>query len=595
MRHDALPGWLPMPAGVLALGVASAVWLAVAGRVEVGGQIPASIAAGAATVLGLVLAGLVAVVVWLAQRSDQRRRVAESEAARRAEAEAQAQDGEKRLFQFLGAIPAGVFIASPGGRPYYANRESERVLGRGVTDTSGSRLAETYGVFVAGTDRLYPAESMPIVRALRGQSSHLDDQEIHQPDGTVIPIEIWGRPVYGSDGEVSYAIAAFADMSERNARERTIAGQAALLELAHDAIFVRDPDRRITYWNAGAEQTYGFTRAEAMGRTCHQMLRTKFPEPLAGIEATLARDNRWEGELTQRRSDGRTIVTESRWAAQRGPDGSLLGFMEVNRDITARKDAEREMRRAAEEIRSLNATLEQQVQQRTADLLRSNQELEGFSYSVAHDLRAPLRAIHGYCQILLDDHAAQLDEDGQVLLGNVSRYAERMGHLIEGLLALARVGRKDPGHVRIDMTALAESVVADLRAGHAGTWPAITIGQLADATGDPELIRQVWENLIGNAVKFSANRDDARVQRGVPGRRRGSRLPRARQRRRLRHGLRREAFRGLPAPARRRFPRHRHRPGHRRPHRGTPRRPGLGRRPRRRRRVLLLHPPGRID
>ncbi len=130
---------------------------------------------------------------------------------------------------------------------------------------------------------------------------------------------------------------------------------------------------------------------------------------------------------------------------------------------------------------------------------------------MAHDLRAPLRAIHGYCQILLDDHAAQLDEDGQVLLGNVSRYAKRMGHLIEGLLALASIGRKDSEHVRIDMTALAESVVADLRAAHAGAWPAITVGQLADATGDPELIRQVWENLIGNAVKFTANRADARV------------------------------------------------------------------------------------
>ena len=511
-RHNAFPRWLPMPAAVLALGVASAVWLAVAGQVEVAGQIPVGNAAGAATVLGLVLAALVAVAIWLAQQSDQRRRVAEAEAARRAEAEAQARDGEHRLFQFLDAIPAGVFIASPGGRPYYANRESERVLGLGVTDTSGSRLAETYGVFVAGTDRLYPAESMPIVRALLGQSSHLDDQEIHQPDGNVVPIEIWGRPVYGSDGEISYAIAAFADMSERNARERTIAGQAALLELAHDAIFVRDPDRCITYWNAGAERTYGFTRAEAMGRTSHQMLRTRFPEPVAGIEATVIRDGHWEGELTQRRGDGRTIVTESRWAAQRGPDGSLLGFMEVNRDITARKDAEREMRRAAEEIRSLNATLEQQVQQRTMHLERANKNMEGFGYSVAHDLRAPLRAIHGYCQILQDDHAAQLDEDGQALLGNVSRYALRMGELIEGLLALTKVGRKDSRHVRIDMTALAGSVVTDLRAGHAGTWPAITVGQLADAPGDPELIRQVWENLIGNAVKFTADREDALVR-----------------------------------------------------------------------------------
>ncbi len=181
------------------------------------------------------------------------------------------------------------------------------------------------------------------------------------------------------------------------------------------------------------------------------------------------------------------------------------------RDVAERRRAEETMTSQAAALRRSAAELEDRVRQRTADLLRSNQELEGFSYSVAHDLRTPLRAIDGYCQILLDEHAAQLDEDGQVLLGNVSRSAVRMGELIEGLLALARVGRGDHEHVRIDMTALAESVVADLRRGQAGAWPAIAVGQLADAAGDTELIWQVWENLIGNAVTFSAGRADARV------------------------------------------------------------------------------------
>jgi PAS domain S-box-containing protein len=165
-----------------------------------------------------------------------------------------------------------------------------------------------------------------------------------KPDGSVIPLEVWGRPVYGAGGEVDYAINAFADMSERQAREKIIAGQAALLELAHDAIFVRDPDGHITYWNAGAEHTYGFTRAEAVGQIAHDMLGTQFPEPLAGIEAIHDPRGRWDGELTHRCADGRSIIVESRWAAQRGPGGSLVGFMEINRDITSRKDAEREMR-----------------------------------------------------------------------------------------------------------------------------------------------------------------------------------------------------------------------------------------------------------
>jgi signal transduction histidine kinase len=187
------------------------------------------------------------------------------------------------------------------------------------------------------------------------------------------------------------------------------------------------------------------------------------------------------------------------------------GIVMTRRDVAERRRTQETMARQAAELARDAAELEDRVEQRTADLLRANQELEGFGYSVAHDLRAPLRAIDGYCQILLDEHAAQLDEDGQVLLGDVGRYAVRMGHLIEGMLALARIGRKDIGHVRIDMTALAESVVTDLRRGHVGAWPAITIGQLADASGAPELIRQVWENLIGNAVKFSANQADAQV------------------------------------------------------------------------------------
>ena len=188
------------------------------------------------------------------------------------------------------------------------------------------------------------------------------------------------------------------------------------------------------------------------------------------------------------------------------------GFLQTFRDVTERRQAEETMTSQAAQLARNAAELEDRIQQRTADLLRSNQELESFGYSVAHDLRAPLRAIDAYCQILLDEHAAQLDEDGQVLLGNVGRSAVRMGHLIEGMLALARIGRQDLGHVRIDMTALAESVVTDLRRGHAGAWPAIAVGPLADASGNPELVRQVWENLIGNAVKFSADRADARVR-----------------------------------------------------------------------------------
>ena len=596
-RHGALPGWLPMPAGVLALGVASAVWLAIAGRSEVAGLIPAGTATGAATGLGLFLAGLVALVVWLAQQSDQRRRVAVAEAARRAEAETQARDGENRLFQFLDAMPVGVFVASPGARPYYANRESERVLGRGVVpDTGGSGLARTYGVFVAGTDRFYPAESMPIVRALLGQPSHLDDQEIHQPNGAVIPIEIWGRPVYGAHGEISYAIAAFADKSERNARERIIAGQAALLELAHDAILVRDPDGHITYWSAGAQRTYGFTRAEAMGRVSHDLLRTKFPEPLAGIEATMARDDQWEGELTQRRGDGRTIITESRWAAQRGPDQSLLGFMEVNRDITPRKNAEREMRRSAKEILSLNATLEQQVEQRTAHLEQANKDMGAFTYSVAHDLRTPLRGISGFAEALVEDYSDRLDETGREYAARVQAGCERMATLIDDLLYLSRVTRAPMNLQDVDLSAEVTAICDQLRARDPGRRVRLSVQRRRPCHRGPRPDPVHAGEPPGKRVEVHRRprRRRYRVRHHHPRRRRPGLLLRTRQRGRLRPRLHGQAVPAVPAaPRRQRVPRHRHRPGQRPARHRTPRRPDLGRRRRRPRRHHLLHP-GRV-
>ena len=179
-----------MPAGALALGLG--VWLVIDGRAVAAGRISAVTFTVAASVLGLVMAGLVVLVVWLAQQADGRRRAA--------------RESEHRLFQFLDALPVAVFISSPGGQPYYANDEGERLLGRGVAPGIGAdELAETYGVFLAGTDQRYPTERLPSVRALHGHPSHVDDLEIHQPDGAVIPLEVWARPVYGAGGQVNYA------------------------------------------------------------------------------------------------------------------------------------------------------------------------------------------------------------------------------------------------------------------------------------------------------------------------------------------------------------------------------------------------------
>jgi len=514
VRQADLPRWLPMLAGALVLGLA--IWQAIMGRAVATGHISQGTFTSAATVLGLVLAGSAAVAVWLAQRAEGRRRVVAATAARRDEAEKETRDSEHRLFQFLDVMPVGVFIASPGGRPYYISDEGKRLLGRGVLPgIGGDDLVESYGIFQAGTNQPYPTRNLPIVRALRGLRTHVDDLEIHRPDGSVTPTEVWGRPVYGAGGEIDYAIIAINDPSERLAREKIMAGQAALLELAYDAIFVRDPDGRIIYWNAGAEHTYGFTRAEAVGQIAHVMLGTHFPAPRASIEAIASERDRWAGELTHRRADGRSIIVESRWEAQRGSDGSLLGFMEINRDITARKDSEREALRRTAEIQALNASLEQRVQERTVYLERANKQLTAFTYSVAHDLRTPLRGISGFAEALVEEYGDRLDEEGRGYAGRIQAASVRMGTVLDDLLHLSWVSRAEMDLQDTDLSAQVTAICDRLRTRDLGRHVRVTVQDGVHATADLTLIRTALEKLLENAWKFTAGQPDATIEFGT--------------------------------------------------------------------------------
>jgi PAS domain-containing protein len=123
-------------------------------------------------------------------------------------------DAEDVLFPLLEGIPVGIFIVRSGGRPYYANREAVRLLGRGVLPSASAEdLADAYDVWVRGTEELYPTDRLAIVEALAGRATTHDDAEIRQPDGTVVPIQIWGTPVAGPDGMAEYAITVFADAS----------------------------------------------------------------------------------------------------------------------------------------------------------------------------------------------------------------------------------------------------------------------------------------------------------------------------------------------------------------------------------------------
>jgi len=171
-----------------------------------------------------------------------------------------------------------------------------------------------------------------------------------------------------------------------------------------------------------------------------------------------------------------------------------------------------ERRRTDDALRQLNVDLEQRVADRTEELGAANKELEGFSYSVSHDLRAPLRAVIGFSKMLLEDHGEQLDAEARRKVDVIKEDAEHMGRLIDDLLAFSRLGRKTIQLTEVNMTELAQSVYDNLSRQTPDQHAEFRLGKLPTASGDRALLGQVWTNLISNAMKFSSKRDGALIE-----------------------------------------------------------------------------------
>ncbi len=187
--------------------------------------------------------------------------------------------------------------------------------------------------------------------------------------------------------------------------------------------------------------------------------------------------------------------------------GKPVRLVGVAIDITARKLAELEVGR-------LNAELERRVQERTTQLEATNQELEAFAYSVSHDLRAPLRGIRGFSELLLERYGDQLDSEGQDYLRRACESSDRMSRLIDGLLKLSRVGRCELHWGPVNLTELAEASVVELRKAEPERQVDVLIQPNVRVGGDEHLLRLVLDNLLGNAWKFTSQRRDARIEFG---------------------------------------------------------------------------------
>lgn len=300
--------------------------------------------------------------------------------------------------------------------------------------------------------------------------------------------------------------------------------QAVMDSATQIAIIATTCDGIITLFNRGAENMLGYDAAELVGQATPLVFHLdeevaaharevgeQYGVAVSGFQMfmeSVVHEGAEKREWTYLCKDGSRILVELVITAIRGEGEAITGFLGIAQDITARK-------RAEEEIRTLNAELEQRVAERTAQLEAVNRELESFSYSVSHDLRAPLRNMIGFTRLLLDDCPDHAAGGARVYAERIERACGKMENLIDALLQLAHLSSVELNRQTVDLSALAREICCELREGDSGRNVRCYIDEGIVADADPLMMRSVLQNLLGNAWKYTRDVDPAVISFSV--------------------------------------------------------------------------------
>lgn len=289
----------------------------------------------------------------------------------------------------------------------------------------------------------------------------------------------------GADGKLHKYVAIRVDITERKRAEEVRERLAAVVESSDDAIIGKTLDGVITTWNHGAEKVFGYSSAEAVGKTIHMLVPPERANEEPDILARIGRGESVEHFETIRvRKDGTYIDVSTTVSPIRDSSGAIVGVSKVARDISERKRAERRLADKVEE------------------LARSNRDLEQFAYAASHDLQEPLRMVASYTQLLAERYGGKLDENADKFLGYAREGALRMQVLIRDLLAFSRVVQAGVTGKNVDCDVALEEALQSLTAAIEESGAVVTHTALPNVWADQTQMAQVFQNLIGNAIKF---------------------------------------------------------------------------------------------
>lgn len=419
---------------------------------------------------------------------------------------------ERNLLRTLiDALPDAIYTKDIEGRFQISNTANLRLLG--ARSTAEVRAKSVADLCPPELSRRYIADDIEVLRG--GLSVQDREEPFINAEGQERVLQTTKLPLKDSKGEVTGLVGISKDITDRKLADAAMRESEerfrVLFEHSPETIVILDPDcskepLTIVDCNAVACRQHGYSREDLKGQpfgvidvATRQRARAK-----AFVERV-----RTEGvvmmETLHRHKNGHSFLMEV-WASFITVRQRELVLC-MARDVSERKKSEQAIRRA-------NEQLEARVRERTRQLEQANRELEAFSYSISHDLRAPVRAIRGFAQIIHEDHSVNLSAEANRLFQFIVDSASRMDELIDDLLAFSRINAHQLTRTTIEMRGLAESVVAELTDAGQYAGAEITLGELPPAIGDPSLIRQVFVNLIGNAFKFSRKSSTPRIEVG---------------------------------------------------------------------------------